>query len=106
MSARQRWFSVFIIALAFALRVAALDLRPAHFDEGVNGAFADGMRTEGCYRYDPANFHGPLHFYALFASQQLFGRSLWSLRMPTVLIGTATIALMLAFCRFLAWRAV
>jgi uncharacterized protein (TIGR03663 family) len=106
MSARQRWFSVFIVALAFALRIAALDLRPAHFDEGVNGAFADGMRTEGCYRYDPGNFHGPLHFYTLFAGQQLFGRSLWTLRMPTVLIGTATVALMLAFHRFLAWRAV
>ncbi len=106
MSARQRWFSILIIALAFVLRVASLDLRPAHFDEGVNGSFIDGMRTEGCYRYDPANYHGPLHFYALFAGQQLFGRSLWVLRMPTALIGTATIALMLAFRRFLPWRAV
>jgi len=106
MSARRRWFSIFVIALAFALRVAALDLRPAHFDEGVNGAFVDGMRTEGCYRYDPANYHGPLHFYTLFAAQQLFGRSRWVLRMPTVLIGTALVALMLAFRRFLPWRAV
>ncbi|MEO6742829.1 MAG: flippase activity-associated protein Agl23 [Chthoniobacteraceae bacterium] len=106
MSARQRWFSIFIIALAFVLRVAALDLRPAHFDEGVNGSFIDGMRTEGCYRYDPGNYHGPLHFYTLFAGQQLFGRSLWVLRMPTVLIGTALIGLILAFRRFLPWRAV
>ena len=106
MSVRQRWFSILIVALAFALRVAALDLRPAHFDEGVNGSFIDGMRTEGCYRYNPENYHGPLHFYTLFASQQLFGRSLWSLRMPTVLIGTALVALMLAFHRFLPWRAV
>ena len=106
MSAPQRWSSIFIVVLAFAFRVAALDLRPAHFDEGVNGSFIDGMRTEGCYRYDPANYHGPLHFYTLFAGQQLFGRSLWVLRMPTVLIGTATIALMLAFRRFLPWRAV
>ena len=106
MSARQRWFSIFILALAFALRVIALDLRPAHFDEGVNGSFLDGMRTEGCYRYDPANYHGPLHFYTLFAGQQLFGRSLWVLRMPTALIGTALVALMLAFHRFLPWRAV
>ena len=106
MSARQRWISIFILALAFALRVIALDLRPAHFDEGVNGSFIDGMRTEGCYRYDPANYHGPLHFYTLFAGQQLFGRSLWVLRMPTALIGTALVALMLAFHRFLPWRAV
>ena len=106
MSARQRWFSIFILALAFALRVIALDLRPAHFDEGVNGSFIDGMRTEGCYQYNPANYHGPLHFYTLFAGQQLFGRSLWVLRMPTALIGTALVALMLAFHRFLPWRAV
>ena len=106
MSARQRWFSIFIIAVAFALRVAALDLRPAHFDEGVNGSFIDGMRTKGFYEYDPGNYHGPLHFYTLFAGQQLFGRSLWVLRMPTVLVGTALIGLMLAFHRFLPWRAV
>ncbi len=106
MSARQRWFSFLIIALAFALRMAALDLRPAHFDEGINGSFIDTMRTDGFYRYDPGNFHGPLHFYTLFASQQLFGRSLWALRMPTVLIGTALVALMLAFHRFLPWRTV
>ena len=106
MSARQRWISIFILVLAFALRIAALDLRPAHFDEGVNGSFIDGMRTEGCYRYDPANYHGPLHFYTLFAGQQLFGRSLWVMRMPTVLAGTALIGLMLAFHRFFAWRTV
>jgi uncharacterized protein (TIGR03663 family) len=106
MSAPQRWISILIVALAFALRVAALDLRPAHFDEGVNGSFIDGMRSEGCYRYDPANYHGPLPFYTLFAAQQLFGRSLWVMRMPTVFIGTATIALMLVFFRFLPWRAV
>ena len=106
MSVRQRWISILIVALAFALRIAALDLRPAHFDEGVNGSFLDDMRTRGCYEYNPANFHGPLHFYTLFAAQQLFGRSLWVLRMPTALIGTAAIALMLAFRRFLPWRAV
>ena len=106
MSARQRWISILIVALAFALRVAVLALRPAHFDEGINGSFIDSMRTTGHYAYDPGNFHGPLHFYALFASQQLFGRGLWALRIPTVLVGTAFIWLMLAFHRFLPWRAV
>ena len=106
MSVRPRWISFFVIALALALRLFALDFKPAHFDEGINGAFADAMRTDGCYHYDPANYHGPLHFYALFASQQLFGRSLWALRLPTALIGTATVALIFAFRRFLPWRAV
>ncbi|MEQ1851971.1 MAG: flippase activity-associated protein Agl23 [Chthoniobacteraceae bacterium] len=106
MSAGQRAACLLIVAVAFALRIAALDFKPAHFDEGVNGSFIDGMRTEGCYRYDPANYHGPLHFYVLFAGQQLFGRSLWVLRMPTALIGTAMIGLLLAFARFLPWRTV
>jgi len=104
MSVRQRWFSIFIVALALGFRILALDYKPAHFDEGVNGSFAVGMRSEGCYRYDPGNYHGPLHFYVLFAGQQLFGRSLWVARMPTVLIGAATVALMLAFRRFVPWR--
>ena len=106
MSARHRWICFIIIALALALRVAALNFKPAHFDEGINGSFVDAMRADGCYHYDPANYHGPLHFYAVFASQQLFGRSLWALRLPTALIGTATVALMLAFRRFLPWRTV
>jgi hypothetical protein len=59
MSARQRWFSILIVALALALRVALLALRPAHFDEGVNGSFIDGMRVEGFYRYDPVGHWGP-----------------------------------------------
>ena len=104
MTTRQRWVSMFVVALAFAVRVWALDYKPAHFDEGVNGLLIDGMRTDGCYHYHAENFHGPLHFYALFASQQLFGRSLLALRMPTVLISTASVALLFAFRRFLPFR--
>lgn len=106
MSVLQRWCALIIVAVALLARVWALDFKPAHFDEGVNGNFIDGMRTLGAYHYDPANYHGPLHFYVLFAGQQLFGRSLWVLRMPTVLAGTAAVALMLMFRRFLPFRAV
>lgn len=105
MTTRQRWLSMLIVALAFAVRMWALEYKPAHFDEGVNGQLIDGMRTEGCYHYRADNFHGPLHFYVLFASQQLFGRSLWALRLPTVLISTASVALLFAFRRFLPFRA-
>ena len=106
MSVRPLWISIFVVALAFALRVCALDLRPAHFDEGINGTFVDAMRTDGYYPYNPANYHGPLHFYAVFASQQLFGRSLWALRLVAALVGTATVAMIFAFRRFLPWRVV
>jgi uncharacterized protein (TIGR03663 family) len=106
MSATQRWCAIGIVALAFLARVWALDFKPAHFDEGVNGAFVDSMRTLGAYQYDPANYHGPLHFYVLFTGQQLFGRSLWVLRMPTVLAGTLLVAFLLAYRRFFPFRMV
>ncbi len=106
MSALQRACALVIIAVAFLVRVWVLDFKPAHFDEGVNGSFIDTMRTLGPYQYDSANYHGPLHFDVLFVGQQLFGRSLWVLRMPTVLAGTALVALMLMFRRFFSFRAV
>jgi uncharacterized protein (TIGR03663 family) len=101
----QRCVSLLIIALALALRVWALDFKPPHIDEGVNGSFVDGMRETGYYAYDPTNYHGPLHFYVLFVSQTLFGRNLWALRIPTVLIGTAAVALLFAFRRHFSFRA-
>ena len=91
------WISVAIVALAFALRVAWLGWKPPHFDEGVNGWFLDEMTRTGRFAYDPTNFHGPLHFYVLFLSQTLFGRGLWELRMPLVLVSTACVAMLLAF---------
>lgn len=105
MIAGRAWISVAILALAFALRVMWLDLKPAHFDEGVNGAFVDQMTRQGFYHYDPTNFHGPLHFYVLFVAQTLFGRDLWALRMPLVLVSTACVGLVLAFRRYFDERA-
>lgn len=94
-----------ILFLALALRVWALDLKPPHFDEGINGWFADSLRQQGFYAYDPTNFHGPLYFYVLFLVQTLFGRSLWVLRMPAVLGSLATVWLALRFNRFLGKQA-
>ena len=100
-----RCLSFAIVALAFALRVAWLDVKTAHIDEGVNGWFVDGMTRQGYYAYDPTNFHGPLHYYLLFVSQTLFGRSLWALRMPLVLVSTGCVGLVFAFRRQLGGAA-
>lgn len=94
-----------IVLLAFALRLAWIELKPAHFDEGVNGFFVDQMTRQGFYHYDPTNFHGPLHFYALFVAQTLFGRALWVLRLPTVLMSTACVGLVLLFRAHFGLRA-
>ncbi len=90
-----------ILLLAVALRFWAIEIKPPHFDEGVNGWFADQMLKSGFYRYDPTNYHGPLHFYAVFLSLQLFGRELWALRLPALLAGVACVWLALRFERFL-----
>ncbi len=91
------WISIGILILAAALRWWAIDIKPAHFDEGINGWFADQMRKSGFYRYDPTNYHGPLHFYTVFVSQNLFGRSLWALRLPSILAGIAAVWVILRF---------
>lgn len=93
-----------ILLIALLFRILFLDIKPPHFDEGVNGWFIDQMTQQGHYHYDPGNFHGPLHFYALFVSQTLFGREIWALRLPIVLVSTGCVALMLAFRRFLDGR--
>ncbi|MEA3207570.1 MAG: hypothetical protein QOE70_627 [Chthoniobacter sp.] len=98
---RGRWLSLGILALALALRLVLLGLKPAHFDEGVNGWFVDQMTKNGFYHYDPTNFHGPLHFYVLFVAQTLLGRHEWALRLPLALVSTACVAMVLAFRPYL-----
>lgn len=90
-----------ILLLATLLRFFALDLKPAHFDEGINGWFIDQMRVTGFYRYDPENYHGPLYFYALFVFLSLLGRNLWALRLPAILASIASVWIALRFGRFL-----
>ena len=98
------WVRVAVVAFAAVLRLWDLDLRPPHFDEGVNGWFTDQMQHLGCYQYDPTNYHGPLHFYVLFLFKTLFGRHLWALRLPVVLVGVLTVDWMFRFERFLGRR--
>ncbi len=73
------WRPWAIVGLAALLRLFLLGIKPPHFDEGINGWFVDQMVRTGYYRYDPTNYHGPLHFYVLWLFQTLFGRNVWAL---------------------------
>ena len=86
-----------IIALAAFLRFFLLGIKPPHFDEGINGWFVDQVMKNGFYRYDPTNYHGPLHFYVLLLFESLFGRNVWALRLPIVLVSIACVWLALKF---------
>src|SRR5947207_7944913 len=95
----SNWIFWLIFGLAAALRILFLGIKPPHFDEGINGWFVDQMVKDGFYRYDPTNYHGPLHFYILFLSQTLFGRNLYALRMPVVLASIGAVWLALKYDR-------
>src|SRR5881275_719904 len=91
------WVPWLIIALAAFLRLFLLGIKPPHFDEGINGWFVDQVIHNGFYRYDPTNYHGPLHFYVLLLSQTLFGRNLIALRLPVVLVSIGCVWLTLKY---------
>jgi uncharacterized protein (TIGR03663 family) len=95
--AETDWAPWLIMGLAVFLRFFLLGIKPPHFDEGINGWFVDQVMKNGFYRYDPTNYHGPLHFYVLLLSESLFGRNLWALRLPVVLVSTGCVWLALKF---------
>src|ERR1700756_2959938 len=77
--AEAGWKPWLILGCAVVLRFLLLGIKPPHFDEGINGWFVDQMVKTGFYRYDPTNYHGPLHFYVLLLFQTLLGRNIYSL---------------------------
>src|SRR5881396_2694001 len=95
--AQTDWIPWAILGLAVFLRFFLLGIKPPHFDEGINGWFVDQVMHNGFYRYDPTNYHGPLHFYALYLSESLFGRNLWALRLPVVLVSISCVWLCFKF---------
>src|SRR5246127_3325959 len=99
--AQTDWTPWLIVGCAALFRFFLLAIKPPHFDEGINGWFVDQLTKNGFYRYDPTNYHGPLHFYILFLFQTLFGRNLWALRLPVVLASIACVWLTLKFEPFL-----
>ena len=103
--ARRAWLVALailaILAVAAIARLHALDLRPPHHDEGVNGWFVEHMHTEGYYRYDPTNYHGPTYFYLLWAARELLGFGLWQYPLASILL---ELVIVIAGA-YLYWRA-
>jgi uncharacterized protein (TIGR03663 family) len=111
----HRWFApafLLILALALALRVPQLRLRPMHNDEGVNAMRFRDLWVSNNYRYDPDEFHGPtIEYFSLPAallsgSRDFNGFTEATYRSITVAFGVALILLLLFFTRALARPAV
>lgn len=88
---------VAITAVAALLRFAALDLKPFHHDEGVNGWFLTNLFRDGLYKYDPANYHGPTLYYISLAFARAFGLETVTVRSSVAVWGL----LMVVLCFYL-----
>lgn len=96
----------FILVVGGLLLFSFLGIKPPQHDEGVNGWFIQEVLSKGYYAYDPANYHGPLHFYLLFIFKIIFGDNLWALRLSAVLFGWGSLYLLIAFKKYLGkWTA-
>ncbi len=100
------WLVIAILIAAYVLRMWHLEIKPPHFDEGINGHFVAKMWRDGFYKYDPTNFHGPLYFYFLQLSELIFGRGIFASRFITSIISVGCVMLMAAHRRFLGAAAV
>jgi uncharacterized protein (TIGR03663 family) len=92
--------SAAILLLAFALRVYALDMKPLHHDEGVNGFFLTNLLRQGHYAYDPENYHGPTLYYLTLPFVALTGLHTFVIRLVPSLFGVGVVWLVLALRRY------
>jgi uncharacterized protein (TIGR03663 family) len=72
---KESWWriGVAILIVGAGLRFAALELKPLHHDEGVNGNFMTILVRNGFYHYDPENYHGPSLYYLTLISVRVNG---------------------------------
>lgn len=78
---------VAITGLALLLRLPHLGARPLHEDESVQAWFLLQLRDEGVYRYDPANYHGPLMYLLALVPTWVLGAGEVALRLPSAILG-------------------
>ncbi len=91
---------VILAIAALVIRVAQIDQRPFHHDEGVNHYFLETTRSKGYYPYSHQNYHGPTHFYAIALTTWLFGEdSEQAMRLPPAIGGVLLLLPLLSFFR-------
>ena len=104
------WLGALSLAAAFAFalvtRLAFLEAKPLHHDEGVNAHFLYGLVTHGRYHYDPTNYHGPFLYFFGAAPFSAFGATPLGLRLLPALAGAATLLLLIPLRRVLGWAGV
>src|SRR5262245_3293864 len=99
----NRWLALVLIlaaGVALALRLPQLRQRPMHNDEAVNAIKFGQLWTDGSYKYDPDEHHGPSLPYFTYLLARLTGApdldqfSETRLRLAPVLFGAGLILLL------------
>ena len=88
---------LFILAILLAvwLRFDQIGIKPLHHDEGVNSYFLLNLaKSDGDYRYNPENYHGPSLYYFALAAMKVFGQSDLALRFSPALFGVLSVLLL------------
>ena len=100
---KRGWFvaTFVVMAVAVLLRVSALELKPLHHDEGINGFFLTNLLRQGVYKYDPTNYHGPTLYYLAVPLEVLLGLSAFAIRLLPALFGVAIVWLALSLKRYI-----
>jgi uncharacterized protein (TIGR03663 family) len=87
------------LAVALAVRLVFLDVRPLHHDEGVVAAFLMSVVQGRPYQYNPASYHGPFLYYAGYWPLRLLGTGEDALRLPVALASALMLPLLLPLRR-------
>lgn len=95
---QDKWFllwSFAVVLVAIFLRFHKLTLKPLHHDEGVNGYFLTTLFSQGIYKYDPSNYHGPTLYYIALVFTKLLGLETFSIRTSVAIFGVLMVILVL-----------
>ncbi len=92
MTARQRWFLLGILLLAFGLRVFRLDAQSIWYDEGLSIFLAQQTPAQ-TIAISAVTDHPPLHALLLNGWLRVAGDSDFSARFPSVFFGVLAVAL-------------
>jgi cellulose synthase (UDP-forming) len=95
----RRWV-LGLTALGFVLRAALIGVQSMRLDESVSLSQVEHHSFTGLWHYlMTSNVHVPLYHSMLYGWVRVFGDSLVSIRIPSVIIGTACIPLLFVVAR-------
>lgn len=86
--------TVLFLVLAGVTRFVLLDNKPIHFDESINMWFVERIWSDGFFRYDPTNYHGPLLFYVIQFVQLFTGFDYLSTRWVATFFSFLTLVIL------------